>query len=177
MTEKEVLLDAICRHPDDDTPRLMYAGLLERERRHARAEVIRAQVTLASMGPDDEGRPALATRVNKLLNRHGSRWMSEEAGPGAGEVRFQRGFIERLATTARQFVSRAQRTRRMPLRAVRLYRAAGYGAEIARRLNEWPLDGLDIRDGKFGDDDLAALAGGAMGRPPGKLTILGGPGK
>ncbi|HUR54232.1 MAG TPA: TIGR02996 domain-containing protein [Gemmataceae bacterium] len=47
MTDEAALLRAICAHPDEDTPRLAFADLLEEESDSLRAAFIRKQVELA----------------------------------------------------------------------------------------------------------------------------------
>ena len=47
MTDHAALVRAVCEHPDDDTPRLVFADLLEEEGDHARAHFVRTQVALA----------------------------------------------------------------------------------------------------------------------------------
>ncbi|MBY0456726.1 MAG: TIGR02996 domain-containing protein [Gemmataceae bacterium] len=47
MGDREALLSAICAHPDEDTPRLIFADFLEENDRPAQAEFIRTQVELA----------------------------------------------------------------------------------------------------------------------------------
>src|SRR5687768_14924073 len=47
MTDHAALLAAVCDRPDDDTPRLVYADLLDDDGDAARAAFIRTQVELA----------------------------------------------------------------------------------------------------------------------------------
>jgi uncharacterized protein (TIGR02996 family) len=47
MTDHDALLRAICEHPDDDTPRLIFADFLEENGDADRAAFVRAQVELA----------------------------------------------------------------------------------------------------------------------------------
>ncbi|HUR53165.1 MAG TPA: TIGR02996 domain-containing protein, partial [Gemmataceae bacterium] len=47
MTPHDALYAAICAHPDEDTPRLAFADLLEEEGDSPRAAFIRTQVALA----------------------------------------------------------------------------------------------------------------------------------
>jgi uncharacterized protein (TIGR02996 family) len=93
MTEEEALLHAICTHPDDDTPRLVYADWLQEHGNEERAEFIRVQCQL-DLNPQDE---ALQTREGELINRYGQEWQRESENNGV-EVcgGFQRGFQSRL---------------------------------------------------------------------------------
>lgn len=47
MTDREALLQAIREHPDEDTPRLIYADAIEDDGEHDRAAFIRLQVQMA----------------------------------------------------------------------------------------------------------------------------------
>src|SRR5579859_6461105 len=45
----DALYRAICAHPDEDTPRLVFADLIEENGDHLRARFIRTQVSLARL--------------------------------------------------------------------------------------------------------------------------------
>src|SRR5215213_3706099 len=47
MTDHDALLRAICEHPDDDTPRLIFADYLEENGQSDRAAFVRAQIEYA----------------------------------------------------------------------------------------------------------------------------------
>ena len=47
MTDHDALLRAVCQHPDDDTPRLVFADYLDDQGEHDRAAFVRAQMELA----------------------------------------------------------------------------------------------------------------------------------
>ena len=47
MSDEAALLTAIAAHPDEDTPRLMYADWLDENGRPIRAEFIRVQIDIA----------------------------------------------------------------------------------------------------------------------------------
>jgi uncharacterized protein (TIGR02996 family) len=53
MSDEQALLAAIWRHPNEDTPRLMYADWLQENGQPGRAEFIRAQCELATLAEDD----------------------------------------------------------------------------------------------------------------------------
>jgi uncharacterized protein (TIGR02996 family) len=57
---RDALYRAICAEPDEDTPRLAFADLIEEEEDSLRADFIRAQIALARVPPDDP--VAIATR-------------------------------------------------------------------------------------------------------------------
>ena len=62
MSERDAFLQAVCEHPEDDAPRLVFADWLEEHGDPARADFIRTQIELAKLSPDDPRRPALQER-------------------------------------------------------------------------------------------------------------------
>ncbi|MCI0702163.1 MAG: TIGR02996 domain-containing protein [Planctomycetia bacterium] len=66
MTDADALLRAIIRHPEDDTPRLIYADWLQENGRSEEAEFIRVECRLATTTPDDPDYPALLDREEEL---------------------------------------------------------------------------------------------------------------
>jgi uncharacterized protein (TIGR02996 family) len=68
MTDPDAaaLLRAIVRHPDEDTPRLVYADWLQENGRTEEAEFLRVQCRLAASEPDDPKYPALIDRDEEL---------------------------------------------------------------------------------------------------------------
>lgn len=104
MSDRDALLAAIRSHPEEDTPRLMFADWLEEQGDEVRAEFVRLQCELARLESDGSGsqavyeflcerdyvtrpaadwtqiddgihtRLALATRAGDLERRHGEAW-------------------------------------------------------------------------------------------------------
>jgi uncharacterized protein (TIGR02996 family) len=64
--DAEALLRAIVRHPDEDTPRLMYADWLEENDRAEEAEFLRVQCRLAAAEPSNPDYPELVDREEEL---------------------------------------------------------------------------------------------------------------
>jgi uncharacterized protein (TIGR02996 family) len=64
--DADALLRAIVRHPDDDTPRLVYADWLQENGRAEEGEFLRAQCRLAATDPDDPEYPELLEREEEL---------------------------------------------------------------------------------------------------------------
>ncbi|AGA28644.1 TIGR02996 domain-containing protein [Singulisphaera acidiphila] len=95
MAEGQALLRAVIDSPDDDAPRLEYAGWLESRGEPERGEFIRVQCALDTMSADDPRRPPLQAREAELLEQHGWTW-AEEFGTEITEWVFRRGFIERV---------------------------------------------------------------------------------
>jgi uncharacterized protein (TIGR02996 family) len=88
-SDEAALLAAIAAHPEEDTPRLAYADLLDETGRHERAEFIRAQVGAARLTRPENcvcgyrGSPVcdpcvewgrLTNRSTALLATHGRGW-------------------------------------------------------------------------------------------------------
>ena len=67
---RDALYAAILAHPDEDTPRLVYADYVEEHGDSARAEFIRAQVRLAAMNEWDDDYTAIEVRCRRLLAEH-----------------------------------------------------------------------------------------------------------
>lgn len=85
MTDGDRLLRAILDHPEEDTPRLLYADWLEENGRPERAEFIRVQVAIADVqrlvreqgqrvGPSAAYINGLADRERALLNANFGAW-------------------------------------------------------------------------------------------------------
>jgi uncharacterized protein (TIGR02996 family) len=67
-------LRSIKEHPEDDTPRLVYADWLDEQGDADRAEFIRVQCEL-ERGPDDARVPELRKRARELEKRYARRWL------------------------------------------------------------------------------------------------------
>src|SRR5271166_6206709 len=108
-------LEAIVAHPDDDTPRLVYADWLE-ERGDPRGAFIRAQCALERLGADDPRRAALEDEADELLETHQDDWLSPFPGR-TDELQFRRGFVELLVVDSESLLSSADKWfRTFPLR-------------------------------------------------------------
>jgi uncharacterized protein (TIGR02996 family) len=97
MTDHDALLRAIAAHPEEDTPRLMYADWLEENGRPDRAEFVRVQVELARFGANDPTRRPWVIRNLRFLRDHVPGW---KAGlpqlPGVEWGDFNRGLVEEV---------------------------------------------------------------------------------
>src|SRR5436305_326439 len=98
------LLAAVCAHPDDDTPRLVYADWLEEQGKPERAELIRVQCELAQIEGDDPRRPDLEMRAGSLLLAHGLAWVKEVPAWARKHVDFRRGFEDGVRVGLRTFL-------------------------------------------------------------------------
>ncbi|VTT97356.1 Repeat-companion domain protein OS=Isosphaera pallida (strain ATCC 43644 / DSM 9630 / IS1B) GN=Isop_0391 PE=4 SV=1: LRR_6: LRR_6: LRR_6 [Gemmataceae bacterium] len=100
MSTEAALLRAIRDCPDDDTPRLVYADLVEEDGDAARGEFIRVQVALARTPETDPARNALEDREHELLAENEARWLGvPPETDGLLFWRFARGFVEEVSAT------------------------------------------------------------------------------
>jgi uncharacterized protein (TIGR02996 family) len=100
MSTEAALLRAIRDCPDDDTPRLVYADLVEEDGDAARGEFIRVQVALARTPETDPARNALEDREHELLAENQARWLGVPPDTdGLLYWRFARGFVEEVSAT------------------------------------------------------------------------------
>src|SRR5687767_8653404 len=123
MSLQDGFLADIIEHPEDDTPRLVFADWLEDQGEPAGldlAEFIRLQITLEE--PRDEG-PALwamRQREKELLRARRAEWAGGVADLVWGEE-FRRGFVDAVRMSAAQFLDRgAEVFAQAPVRRLRL---------------------------------------------------------
>lgn len=115
MTDRDALLRAIAANPDEDTPRLVYADLLDEiggEVNLARARFIRLQIDLVQ----NPGRSWFAnsdrlSEVARLAGLFADRWLKELPGWARGRAQqqrlrsddFSRGFLTTLLIKPKVF--------------------------------------------------------------------------
>jgi uncharacterized protein (TIGR02996 family) len=129
------LLHDIIEHPDDDTPRLIYADWLEEHDQPERAAFIRLQLERARLPAGDARAARLLRREKAVLKQHGKAWGETNLGL-LGELR--RGFIEHVTCAPDQvLMSGAELTERFPVRSLCL-RAGGDEVSEIRRLAQQP---------------------------------------
>ena len=105
MSDEAALLTAIAAHPDEDTPRLMYADWLDENGRPIRAEFIRVQIDIARK--DHLPRAILNRYVDlfkrnqDLIDDHRTELLGPLAGlPAEVRVEFRRGFVSEVTLSA-----------------------------------------------------------------------------
>lgn len=156
MTER-ALLQTILEQSDEDAPRLMYADWLE-ERGDPRGEFIRVQCELARKGLPEGRRIELEVREWQLQTAHEKDWV----GPLRGWVDawgFQRGFIEQVTLSARDFLDHAEDMFQWtPLREVRLLGASEFLHELADCPYLGRLARLDLSSNDLGNAGIQVLA-------------------
>lgn len=131
MSDGDALLAAIAAHPDDDTPRLVYADWLDEHNEPIRAEFIRVQVAVCRL----EARPAseqrehvhLWRRQQDLLDNHRRDLLGPIADQlGPFDALFDRGFVRELNLDAPVFLAHAAEV--AALRPVPRVRASTFGS-------------------------------------------------
>jgi uncharacterized protein (TIGR02996 family) len=161
-SEEEAFLADVVEHPDDDTPRLVYADWLDEHGDEARAEFIRLQIELARMEEWDARRPELKRREKQLLAAHAGKW-GEGLGKRVYGTEFRRGFLEVAQCLPKVFLANAPELfKRFPLRCLRVG-GGNFGDPALRQLAASPylprLRRLEIHSGQPTAAGIAALAG------------------
>src|SRR5262245_24000733 len=108
MSERQAFLDAIVATPDDDGPRLVFADWLEEQGEGDRAEFIRLQCRLPSLGEDDPERPPVEARLAELLALRTPEWLGPDPDCVPGTPVFTRGFVEELTVGLKQLLDRGE---------------------------------------------------------------------
>src|SRR5215470_6533504 len=115
MEHDNAFVLAILEHPEDDTPRLVFADWLDEHDQPERAEFIRLQVRLTAMPEWNDEHRRIMERESELLRVHRAAWAVELGifDLEKFDVQFERGFPGVL------FCNRASATelnllRRMP---------------------------------------------------------------
>jgi uncharacterized protein (TIGR02996 family) len=171
MTHADAFLQDIIAHPDDDTPRLIFADWLEEQGDAAsvtRAEFIRVQCALVASQLQEQLRAELIRREQQLLGD----WAEEWARPIRRLVRFwnfHRGFIDQATMLARTFLKHAGRLFRLaPIQHLRLglYRVPREWtlsvepvsmASLADCQHLSRLQSLDLSENQLESSDVRAL--------------------
>ncbi len=115
MSDDAALLAAILAHPDEDTPRLMYADWLQENGQPDRAEFIRIQC-------DPTAEEAAEDRAAELEERNRAKWLAGLPQFPDARWEFRRGFPEYLDTTGELMLERYEAFARLPwLRCLSLH--------------------------------------------------------
>jgi uncharacterized protein (TIGR02996 family) len=113
MSDEDALLNAIAAHPEEDTPRLMYADWLDEHGQHIRAEFIRVQIEIAQkkeFPPAELNRYVEIYRRNQeLMDNHRAELLGPLAAlPAKTEMEFRRGFISSVQLSVVDFLAQAE---------------------------------------------------------------------
>ncbi|VTU00234.1 Uncharacterized protein OS=Nitrospina gracilis (strain 3/211) GN=NITGR_1010043 PE=4 SV=1: LRR_6 [Gemmataceae bacterium] len=113
MTDEPALLAAVRQHPDDDTPRLVYADWLEENGAAERAAFIRLQCEAARLPAGTKERRKAERAAEALFKAHKVEWFGplwkkfHSSKPAVSHCRIERGFITSLKNDVREFVAHA----------------------------------------------------------------------
>ncbi len=159
MNDHDALLRAIGEHPEEDTPRLMYADWLEENDDPDRADFVRNQVELGRLDLNDPARFPLVWKNKRYLTDFVPHWKAEL--PRIKDVvwgDFNRGLIEEvLADTAEQVAAHAAEIFAVPgIHILRLRRLNG-GQLLAERPELTQLRALRLVAGRAGLEALGDL--------------------
>lgn len=122
-TMEDAFLQSVLDHPDDDTPRLVFADWLE-EQGNPRGTFIRIQCERAKLTRHDPKWRELLAQESALLRVFESDW-SKPMLRCVDRIEYRRGFIEHIHVTEDRFLKRANRIFQLaPVRSVRLERVS-----------------------------------------------------
>jgi uncharacterized protein (TIGR02996 family) len=183
MTDHDALLRAIAEHPEEDTPRLMYADWLDENDQPDRAEFVRVQVELGRLDLNDPARRPWVVRHVQFLRDHVPGWKAELPRlPGIEWGDFNRGLVEEVQAQTEaalvehaaavfaepaihivrlRWLHNAPRLAALPelarVRVLRLIGAGTYETDLRTLLSSPHLANLTVLDlhGNRGGDGLA----------------------
>jgi uncharacterized protein (TIGR02996 family) len=189
MNDHDALLRAIGEHPEEDTPRLMYADWLDEHGQPERADFVRNQVELARPGLSAAERFPLVKKNVYYLAHHVRGWKAElPRVDGVEWGDFNRGLIEEVQADSEDPVVRHAKTifavpgvhvlrlRRLidgralahvlrldQLRALRMVGARADAVALLRLLVSPHLTRLQVLDlhGNRADDAVAVILDGS----------------
>jgi uncharacterized protein (TIGR02996 family) len=151
------LYQQVVDHPDDDAPRLAYAGWCEQNGQTGRAQFIRVQCQLARLTRRDARRAALEVEERFLLLGNEKGWLEGRSQKPGLHWWFMRGFPEGLlvhsvttleASQDAVFRHPVRRLRLEQLRSARRLAACAALAQVAE---------LDLTDCKIDADGLGQI--------------------
>jgi uncharacterized protein (TIGR02996 family) len=159
---RPALFQAVLDRPDDDAPRLAYAGYCDAQGDPYGA-FIRAQLACTEglrYGNEDDAWSAWK-EAQKILAQHknGAAWKNGIENL-VTETRFIRGFVDKVLVDAQHYLERADELyRRAPIRQLVLTNVGDLATAIAREPHLAQLSALTL-SGKppIGDAGLAAIA-------------------
>jgi uncharacterized protein (TIGR02996 family) len=169
-THHEGFLREICDHPDDDTPRLVYADWLEEQGLAERAEFIRAQIHMTRVSSGSRRYATLRRRALQLLAEHGAAWRGELPVWARRRCEFRCGFVAHVGCTALRFIKQGEQLLRVaPVQSLRLRRGMGRIVKLAESPSLSRISALDLYGNEVTVLDVEALAASAHLR---QLTSL-----
>jgi uncharacterized protein (TIGR02996 family) len=149
MSEEAALLNAIRAHPDEDTPRLVYADWLQENDRPERAEFIRLQCAIARLPDSAKEKAEKQTRATELLEENEKEWF-DTLRSDFESCEIERGFVKLLCGDADVFRKHARKiVRAAPvLHTARAWRVGSAAATVLKLpffewVREVSMDGVE----------------------------------
>ncbi len=135
MTDRDALIAAIIEHPEEDTPRLMFADWLKENNEADRGEFVRLQVLASQAEPHSlQARQYEESSQNLLVTNIG--YWTQHLVDRVVSWRFARGFAEHLSVNAATFSREAAKIFAVePVRSLHITRFAFTTAPV-------PLDAI-----------------------------------
>lgn len=155
LSQEDAFLQPILDHPDDDTPRLVFADWLE-EQGNPRGTFIRLQCERAKLTQHDAGWKELLAQESALLRQFDAEW-SKPVLRYVEEVHYRRGFIEHVRVSATKLLKNgAKLFRAAPVSSIRMEKF-DQAAELADRPWLARVGELDLSRNLLGDRSLQSL--------------------
>lgn len=159
--QEQAFLEAILEHPDDDTPRLIFADWLEEHGDADRAEFIRLQCALAGKDLPSDRRAEWDRRQQQLLEQHEKEWVRPIRRLIRG-WKFHRGFIDEVIVSNDQFLDAAERiVRAAPIQNLKIqydrHAVANPIAALAETEHLCRMRSLDLSGNRLESRHLSAL--------------------
>lgn len=149
MSDQDALLAAIVAHPDEDTPRLMFADWLDENGDPGRAEFIRSQIERAYLERDDPRWLSLINREAELLVAGRKTWLRPYLPwTDFSRMTVRRGLVELAGTSAPELAPHVETFRE--LTALLELRIEGYSSHTVPTEEEPPVVVPPPRRGWFG---------------------------
>lgn len=106
----QAFLRDIAEHPEDDTPRLIYADWLAEQGEDDRGDLIRVQCALAKMEDDNPRKKELEDKERQLLKGAQNRWEAAHLRNkyGATVVKIERGIPNEIQITPQNLVKNSK---------------------------------------------------------------------
>lgn len=154
MSEQDAFLKEIVAHPADREVRLVFADWLE-EQGDPRGELIRLQIQLEGMTPDDRGYATIRKRERALFRQH---MLFGQLPARVSGWEFRAGFIERIELTLTAFLKHGREIfERNPVQHATLKAKSAKLEKIAQMPELSKLRSIELRGNQLGNAGLRTL--------------------
>ena len=168
MSDEAAFIQEILANPADRECRLIFADWLE-EQGDARGELIRLQVQLEGMSPDEKGYSTVRKKVRSLEK---TVTMFGQLPSQVSKWEHRCGFIEQIELTLTAFLKHAEDIfANNPVQHAVLRAKSAKLDKIAELPQLAKLRSLELRENRLGNDGLKKLVGAPQMRSLERLTI------